>query len=406
MALLHEPPAPQELRAWLFALARTECRRRITPLPAGRDEEDDEEAVTVGGLSSPPPDQPDLAALSGTIGPPAGAIGDVSDETISFAAVGSAADVAAVAAGQPSAFKVTDEPSDTTTSFRAVGQPSDGSREPSDATISFSAVGRSPDAVREPPDATVSFRVVGQPIDATVPFQVITEPVQPAADRGGDELRSLIYSVLAGLKPRDREVVELSFRHDLSADELAIALGVPRSRAHALATRARKRLEQALRALHVVLTRRDACPALGALLADWDGQLTEQTRDLVTWHIEECPACTQHRWGALRPAAFSRLLPLAPLPAELREQTIQACTSTAGAAVAYRRKMARRASSRRLARFSYARRQLELGRRPGPPRNIHRRRGRDPLGLCFGKRGPGRGRRLSRQPGPGGGAGR
>ncbi len=213
--------------------------------------------------------------------------------------------------------------------------------------------------VRERPDATVSFRVVGQPIDATVPFQVITEPPgQPTADPGEDELRSLIYSVLAGLRPREREVVELSFRHDLSDDELAIALGVPRSRAHALATRARKQLEQALRALHVVLTRRDACPALGTLLADWDGQLTEHTRDLVIWHIEECPACTQHRWGALRPAAFSRLLPLAPLPPELREQTIRACTSTADAAVAHRRKLARRGRSRQLARFSYARRQV------------------------------------------------
>ncbi len=123
-------------------------------------------------------------------------------------------------------------------------------------------------------------------------------------DRAEAELRSLIDSILAGLKPREREVIELSFRHDLHDDDLAIALGVSWSRAHALAARARGRLEEALNALHIALTRREACPALGELLADWDGQLTEETRELVSWHIKECQTCAQHGWGALRPAAF------------------------------------------------------------------------------------------------------
>ena len=64
---------------------------------------------------------------------------------------------------------------------------------------------------------------------------------------------------------------------------------------------------------------------LGELLADWDGQLTEQTRDLVSWHIEECQTCANHARGALRPTASSRLLPLAPLPPELREQVLNLC---------------------------------------------------------------------------------
>jgi hypothetical protein len=40
----------------------------------------------------------------------------------------------------------------------------------------------------------------------------------------------------------------------------------------------------------------------------------------------------------MRPAAFFRLLPLAPLPQELREQVLSLCTSTAEDAVAYRRR--------------------------------------------------------------------
>ena len=96
---------------------------------------------------------------------------------------------------------------------------------------------------------------------------------------------------------------------------------------------------------------------LGELLADWDGQLTEETRNLVVWHIGECQTCAQHGWGAMRPAAFSRLLPLAPLHQELREQVLSLCTSAAEDAVAYRRRVIRRAKRKWSARFSRAIRQ-------------------------------------------------
>jgi hypothetical protein len=59
----------------------------------------------------------------------------------------------------------------------------------------------------------------------------------------------------------------------------------------------------------------------------------------------------------MRPAAFLRLLPLAPLPEELRRQVLSLCTSTAEDAVAYRRRVARRAERIWFARFSHAMRQ-------------------------------------------------
>jgi Sigma-70, region 4 len=180
---------------------------------------------------------------------------------------------------------------------------------------------------------------------------------QLGRDQGQAELRSLIHSVLAGLRPREREVIELIFRHDLDGGDLAIALGVSPSRASNLASRARSRLEEALGALHIALTGREACPELGKLLAGWDGQLTEQTRDLVVWHIGECQICGHRGWGSMRPAVFSRLLPLAPLPPELRDQVLGVCNSTAEEAVAYRRRVIRRAESIWLARFSRAIRQ-------------------------------------------------
>jgi O-Antigen ligase len=115
----------------------------------------------------------------------------------------------------------------------------------------------------------------------------------------------LIQPVLAGPKPREREVIELSLWHDLYDDALAI---------------------------------RKACPVLGELLANWDGQLTDETRDLVVSHIEECQACAHHRPGTLRAASFSRLLPLTPVPPELRERVLSCCPSTAEDAAAYRQR--------------------------------------------------------------------
>ena len=248
------------------------------------------------------------------------------------------------------------EPADTTYEL------SDAADDLSDATVQFRAVGRPAAPADDLSDATIQFQVIRQLADPITPFRVIGQPTYPPGhvhgDQGQAELRSLIHSILAGLRPGEREVIELSFRHDLNDSDLAIVLGVSRSRAHDLASHARVRLEEALGALHIALTGREACPVLGELLAGWDGQLTEQTRERVAGHIRECRTCAHHGWGAMRPAAFSRLLPMAPLPPELREQVLSVCTSTAEDAVAYRRRVVRRAEWIWLARLSRAIRQV------------------------------------------------
>ena len=300
---LSDLPEPSKLRPWLFALARNECRRRIRPRSVTRDEADAANQRADGGQRA--------------------------DE------VG--------------------RPTDATVEFRAVSEPI---HELADATVEFRAVS---EPIHESADATVVFRAVSQLADATMQFRVVSEPTDATdglADVNGylgqAELRALIRSILADLKPREREVIELSFRHDLYDNDLAIALGVSWSRAHALASRARGRLEKSFGALRTALAGREACPVVGELLADWDGQLTEQTRDLVVWHIEQCQTCANHGRGTLRPTALSGLLPLAPLPPELREQVLSRCSSTDEDAVAYRRRVVRRAESTWLAIFSQA----------------------------------------------------
>jgi RNA polymerase sigma factor (sigma-70 family) len=146
---------------------------------------------------------------------------------------------------------------------------------------------------------------------------------QAGTDRGGEEaeLRTLVRAVLAELKPRERELVELQFRHDLHDADLAIALGVSWGRAHAWAARSRGRLEK----------------ALGALLAARTGR-----------------EAASRRRGPLRPAALSGLLPLAPLPPELKEQVLRACSATAPEVMTHRRRVLGRPEWTWLARFSQA----------------------------------------------------
>ena len=158
----------------------------------------------------------------------------------------------------------------------------------------------------------------------------------PAAGAGQaaelTEVRRLIRETLAELKPQEHEVIELSVRHSLDEAELATVLEVSWSRAHTLAAHAREHLETALDALLIARTGRQSCPELAAVLAGWDGRLTVQTGRLTARHLEHCEACASRRHGALRPEMLSRLLPLAELPAGLREPILEQATASATAA--------------------------------------------------------------------------
>jgi RNA polymerase sigma factor (sigma-70 family) len=306
-ATLNGLPEPSKLRPWLYALARNECRRRIRPGSVTCDETG---AANQGG---------DGGQRADEVGRLADAPDRLADATMPFPVVRESADAIGALA-------------DATMQFRAVGQPADATYNLADATMQFRAVGQLT-------DATMQFRAVRKPADSTDGLADINGYL------GQAELRTLIRSILADMKPREREVIELSFRHDLYDNDLAIALGVSESRAHALASRTHGRQEKSFGALRTALAGRQACPVMGELLADWDGQLTEQTRDLVVWHTEQCQTCINHARGGLRPTVLSGLLPLAPLPPELRGKILSRCSSASEDAVAYRRRVVRRAES-------------------------------------------------------------
>jgi DNA-directed RNA polymerase specialized sigma24 family protein len=191
----------------------------------------------------------------------------------------------------------------------------------------------------------------GQPAD-----QRAEAAGQPVGDGGPEHAGppALVRAILAGLKPPEREVIELNLGHGLHDSDLATVLGVSWSRAHAQVVKARGRLESALHALLIARTGRETCPELDRLLAGWDGQLTGQTQKSVTRHIEKCETCSAHRFGTLRPEAISGLLPMAPPPAGLRDEVLTLSSSAAPDAVAHRQKIVRHVESAGSARFPRA----------------------------------------------------
>lgn len=160
-----------------------------------------------------------------------------------------------------------------------------------------------------------------------------------SSDAKQAKARRLIRATMSGLDPREREVVELSLRHDLNNADLAVVLGMSGSEAHALSSRARSQLENALRLLLVTHAGRQACRWLDELLAGWDGQLTARMRDLISLHVEQCQACAGYRRRSLRPEALFSLLPAAVPPPALRERILERCTSVTRDTSMFRQQM-------------------------------------------------------------------
>ncbi|HEX6454543.1 MAG TPA: sigma-70 family RNA polymerase sigma factor [Trebonia sp.] len=183
---------------------------------------------------------------------------------------------------------------------------------------------------------------------------VIDESADVGADAERDELRGLFRDASEGLNASERELIELSLRHKMEADEIADVLGVSKNHAHSLLSRARNQLEACLGALLVGRAGRDECKELGALLGEWDGTLTVLLRKRLHRHIERCATCTKRRAFELRPAAFSGLPPLVAIagtlrmlaiPAAIKAKVLALATGTDPAAAEYRATVVHHAGS-------------------------------------------------------------
>ena len=209
---------------------------------------------------------------------------------------------------------------------------------------------RSKTRTQPPPEAPVT----GGAVDAGDAGMADGTGGADTADTAGDEagragLRTLFDDASAGLRPGEREVIELQLRQGLEPGEVATVLGVSRSRANAVASRATDQLETCLGVLLVSRVRRAECAELGSILTDWDGRLTATLSSRVDRHIGHCSACSARRAVELRPSTMLELTPAAALaagaaesfrrapraPAALKAHTIALATEHGSAAAAH-----------------------------------------------------------------------
>jgi len=155
--------------------------------------------------------------------------------------------------------------------------------------------------------------------------------------------REMVSSALGGLDPGDREIVELSLRHEFYGADLADALGVPRNQAQALTTRARTRFETALGALMVARSSVGSCQELSWILGDWDGELTAPLRKQVRRHVSTCEICGEHRRRQVNPLALLSVLPEPVLPESLQHEALSLLADTSPDAAEERAVIADRA---------------------------------------------------------------
>ncbi|MDP9865856.1 MULTISPECIES: RNA polymerase sigma factor [Streptosporangium] len=215
------------------------------------------------------------------------------------------------------------------------------------------------------------------------------------------ELAALVHEALAELSGQEREVLELSLRHDLSAGEVGTVLGLTSRQAAARLGRAREHLENSAAAVVLARVGRAHCPDLSAMVDSWEGPLTTMLRRRLSGHIGRCEVCLERRDRHVSAGRLLDMVPVAFPPLSLRRRVVETCVNPdlagvrasvveagdrfdrAGFPVAAERRA--KSSRRPRARRAGAGRAREEGTRPLPaldtpdrPRTVTGRRGTAP----------------------------
>jgi RNA polymerase sigma factor (sigma-70 family) len=167
-------------------------------------------------------------------------------------------------------------------------------------------------------------------------------PEEPSQEDGPDtqaarnELAELVTQAEDGLSQRDRQVLDLAYRHGLSVAEIAETLGVSGASAKKMVQRLRDTVQQSLGALLVArqsASGHNTCPELAEILANWGGQFTILLRKRISRHMESCANCDHDRGRLVNPAALlGATAVFIPAPDWLRKQTLGQIPPTPGTA--------------------------------------------------------------------------
>ena len=164
----------------------------------------------------------------------------------------------------------------------------------------------------------------------------------------GHDIQTLLVvkAALNGLSDRDREVLNLAFRHGVDDAGIAATLGISAGRAHALVSSASTRFEKSAAVVAMLSRGWARCTVLADIAGGTDPaipRLTPSLLERLTRHIGSCGSCSQNRGYKVFSPDLLGTVPLATPPAALRFRI----TSTAADAKAesYRRRVVRRIGS-------------------------------------------------------------
>jgi DNA-directed RNA polymerase specialized sigma24 family protein len=140
-----------------------------------------------------------------------------------------------------------------------------------------------------------------------------------SADAEGDAIL-VLTAALDSLADRDREVVDLAFRHGIEGADLAAVLGVPHRQALALLRAASARFRRTATVVAVLRAGRAACPALAKIAGGGDPAkpVTPRVRWRLERHIKSCRSCAQRRGDQVFGAELLSGVPLAVPPINFR----------------------------------------------------------------------------------------
>jgi DNA-directed RNA polymerase specialized sigma24 family protein len=173
----------------------------------------------------------------------------------------------------------------------------------------------------------------GGPVPAD-PFLAPATDVLPARTVG--ETLPIVTAALARLPDRDREVLNLMFRHGIEGADLAAVLGLSSRRAESLLSGAGGRFGQSAAVVVVLRAGQAGCPVLAGIVSQQDAVSSPLDSKLVRLnrHTESCSHCLRVLGDrAFSPDLISQV-PLTPPVGRLRLRIIR----TTLALGAYRRK--------------------------------------------------------------------
>ncbi|WP_214412194.1 RNA polymerase sigma factor [Sphaerisporangium fuscum] len=139
------------------------------------------------------------------------------------------------------------------------------------------------------------------------------------------ELAAIVREALAELGQKDREVLLLALRHELTPAEIGTVLGLTSRQTGSRLARARDHLENAAAAVILARTGRAHCPDLSALLDSIEGPLPQALRRRLTRHIIGCKECTEGRHRRVSAERLLDIVPVAFPPLSLRRRIAETC---------------------------------------------------------------------------------